>query len=435
MAKLDTFFKSECDILLSPYAHLVDDIAHVLISAKTSQGSTKMPAYGGRGIPGFFTAVSSISDYKTKPLGDVEIFDDQARLILATNDDEKADNLIKHNAYNTSSGIVQNITTGGITLPEIARTVFQDWPVEDFIPIRQGFGAWKTDIYQYAAQPIGAEQFRKGLKGQGQTSSSNLVNVQLFQQTVKLQAWSQGYQYDIFEANSSLANGIPLDVIAEKIYALMEMFKYGRMETAFLGIPDSPNGQPFPGLFNNPDVTLNTAVMVNSLGMPTKMSDMTDLEFILALQNIANAYIANVQETHKMRPANIFAIPEDERVALAGEPLVITNALVNLGAISAYAANRLAYMEIYFKMIFGSDFKIHGTSYLQANSFGVESLGYYAYMLYRKDPNTLEMIESIPFTLASMATPNGVHFIQMAYAQFSHVFFKRPQEAIIFQVA
>ena len=419
---------------------LLTQVGHDLISSRMGEGTSKMPNYGGKGVKGFITSVSHVhlTEIGTMEAAPTQTFDENGKLIFAGNTFEKGVSFLKNNSYGPASGIVQNITTAGLALPDIARAVFQDWKREEFVPIEQGFGAWKSEVYQYATQPIGADQFRKGLKTLGQTASNNLNNIEIFQQAVPLMPWSQGYDYDIFEANFALANGIPLNIIEEKQRALMLMFRYGMMETSFLGIPGNPlpGGRAFNGLFNNADVTLNTSVMVNGAAAPTKLSAMTDAEFFTAVEGMINTYITNVQETHRTRPANFLAIPEDERVTLALQPIALSNTLGLNTGVSQVGISRLDYMQNAFQKIFtDTDFKIRGTSYLQANSQGELSLGYYAYMLYRNDPSTLVQLDSIPFTLATMATPNGYNFVQMAYAQFSPVFFKRPQEAIIFQVA
>ncbi len=421
-----------------------NEIAHDLISTRAGYGNSKMPNYGGRGIRGYITSVSHIyhNERNRVEFSPTQTFDEKGNKIFQGNTAAQAETFLsqsnlKHNSYNPASGIVQNITTAGLALPDIARTVFQDWKVDEFLPREQGFGAWKNEVYQYAVQPIGADQFRKGLKTYGQLASNTTVDIQEFQYTIPLMQWSAGYDYDTFEANFALANNVPLNIIQEKQYALMEMYKFGMMETAFLGIPGRPfkNGQAFNGLFNNADVTLNTSIMVNSSAVSTKLSDMTDAEFFTAVQGMTNAYITNVQETHRIRPANILAVPEDERVNLAYQPIALSNTLGTNTGVSQVGISRLDYMQQAFSRIFGAEFQILGTSYLQASSGGSISLGYYAYMLYRSDRSTLSQLDSIPFTLASMATPNGYNFVQMGYAQFSPVFFKRPQEAVIFQVA
>jgi len=415
----------------------LDDFAHNLITTRTGEGHSKMPNYGGRGIKDAITSVSHVhlTELNTMAFAPTQTFDEKGKVIFCGNTIEKYQaSALKHNSYNASSGMVQNITTAGLALPDIARTVFQDWNREEFVPVEQGFGAWKQKVYQYATQPIGADQFRKGLRMAGQTASNNLVNVELFQKAIPLQPWSQGYAYDIFEANFASANGIPLNIIEEKMRALMEMFRLGMMETSFLGVPGNPlpGGEAFNGLFNNTEVTLNISTMVNVAAAPTKLSDMTQDEFFTAMENVVNGYVQNVQQTHKVRPANFFAIPEDERLKLLGQVLIITNAPNNL---TVAGTTRLDYIENYLTKAFGTKVTVAGTSYLQTVSQGTLNLGYYAYMLYRNDASTLLQLDSIPFTLATMATPNGMNFVQAAYAQFSPVFFKRPQEAIIYKVA
>ena len=95
----------------------------------------------------------------------------------------------------------------------------------------------------------------------------------------------------------------------------------------------------------------------------------------------------------------------------------------------AIGPSKLEYLLKAFKEICGPDFKILNTAYgnktqLNANTGN----NYYRYILYRDDPETLEMNIPVAYTSTAMGTPNGFDFENVAMGQFSGVFAKRPQE-------
>ena len=56
----------------------------------------------------------------------------------------------------------------------------------------------------------------------------------------------------------------------------------------------------------------------------------------------------------------------------------------------------------------------------------------YRYILYRDDPEALELNIPVAYTTTSFGTANGFDFENVAMGQFSGVFAKRPQEILYF---
>ncbi len=430
---------------------LMDQVISTLVNSKPlSPESNKMPTRGGKGVRGCMTAIhyphatAKGSDYTATqvfgPEGNeiarVGAQSDVIDAIEKLNHVSTTGNL-KHNSYETVSGISQSMLTSGIYLPTISHQILQDWNRDDWITPIRGFAAWKTEVYAAAAQHTGTDQFARGFKAHGMMASNTVSNFEVYKQTIPLVPWSQGLQYDLFEQQFAAHNALPFNVIEEKLHALTLSYNQGMMEWVFLGQPgviNSVTGLPMTGLFNNTDILLNTDVMINSSGTATKLSDMTDADFIAAFKKIAQTYNIQVQNTQYTRGPNRFGMGEDERIALSLQPFSIVSEPGISGYVPSHSVSRLTYIENSLSILYKTNFKVMGNPYLQTVSSGKLSLGYDAYILYRAGEDTVTMIDSIPLTFASIATPDGYNFSQAAFAQFSPVFFRRPQEAVIFQV-
>jgi hypothetical protein len=93
--------------------------------------------------------------------------------------------------------------------------------------------------------------------------------------------------------------------------------------------------------------------------------------------------------------------------------------------------SKIEYLENAFKRICGADFKILTTAYGdKARLNAAIGVNVYRYILYRSDPEAIEMNIPVAYTTTAFGTPNGFDFQNVAMGQFSGVFAKRPQECL-----
>ena len=95
--------------------------------------------------------------------------------------------------------------------------------------------------------------------------------------------------------------------------------------------------------------------------------------------------------------------------------------------------SRLEYMENMLKrMTQNSGFQIRGLAYCDAARNAAAGINKNRYILYRSDPDVLTMNIPIDFRQLQPPSPNGLHFNQPAYGQYSGCLIVRKREVLYF---
>lgn len=306
----------------------------------------------------------------------------------------------------SSEGYNVAITSLTYIRKKVVDQVFYEIPIEEFIPIAIGEGAYSESIVTYGQVSHGGD-FESGIVNTGADNARlQTVDTGVVKFTAAVADWMKGFNYTKFDVEKALLAG-NWDIIAAKAKALKKNFDLGLQELAFLG-GKGIGATLFPGLLNNGNVNSNISLITEDI------STMSAAELDTLAAGLLESYRSNNNRT--LYPTH-WAMPED-----------VYNGLSRFTDVAFGLRSRLAYLEEAFKGK-GHSITIYPVKYgMSANN----SLGLTRHCLYNKEEDNLILEIPLNFVLSAPGTANNVTFQQVAMSQFTGVLMPRPLAALYF---
>lgn len=295
---------------------------------------------------------------------------------------------------------------------DITRQKFYQIAVADYVPVAVGEGAFAADILTNL-EFSNADDFETGNIRNGENGIRLAsADASVASKSQKVVTWGKQIGYNIVEIQQALmANN--WDRIAGKESARKKNWDLGIQRIGFLG---SKSDTGVTGLFNNPNVTIDTTSITKLI------SSMTAAETDAFVRGLIANYRAAVNYTAY---PDRFVIPEDDFLAMTSMvPNVIGTGEGN------YPLSRLAYLEEAFKRVCGASFRILPCAYgVPANN----ALNKHLYALYRYDPESLRMEIPVNYVSTAPGSINNFNFQNVAYGQYTGLGVFRNLELIYYR--
>lgn len=291
----------------------------------------------------------------------------------------------------------------------VQQTFYQVNPT-DYVTIIPGEGSFASQIITQASIKFSGS-FRSGkISSAGQNAKLQIADGGVVPFYTAVQNWAMGTEYSVFDVHQALFMG-QWDPIEAKQKARKLEYDLGIQEIAFLG--DSDQLTTYPGLFTQPQVNINTALI------PSNISAMSTATYMTMVAGLLAAYLANCNQT--VWP-DTFVIPQDD---YAGLGVAVSQTYPNL--------TMLSYLQQAFDSICRKKVKIMPSYYaMTAANGGAFGIGKQCYLLYNNDIDTLFMELPVDYQTVPYGTYNNFNFQDAAYAQYTGVQAIKPLELLMF---
>lgn len=314
----------------------------------------------------------------------------------------------KFSNINNSLGFELPITTLTGIFKKVSEQKFATIAPADYLPLRVGENSWSTNILTYRSYSI-AGSFETGNLNVGANNSKlATADTGVDGVTVKVMNWGVENFWNVMELMTAARSG-NWDLVTSKEHARKKMWDLGIQKTAFLGLADNSD---FLGLFTQPDVNSNTALIT------TNIHSMTASQFQAMLGGLLTAYQINCNytayPTHFIIPASDF------------------NGLANTVDETFPLKSRLERIKESFKEItMNSNFKVMPNFYAdQANNTDTINLNRYTLLNYEE--TSVRMDIPVDYTSTLQNTINGFNFNNVGYGQYTGAKAYRPLEMLYF---
>ena len=305
-----------------------------------------------------------------------------------------------------SAGYQYAIRTLSYIRSQIIEQKFYEIAIADYMPVEVGEGSWSEEIVQNLTFMQSGSFYDGDVTNQDQTGRLAQVNTGLDPIRMRTQIWAKATGWSIMEIERAAA-AANWDVVESKLTSLKKNWDLGIQETAFLGHPDGE----ITGLLNDSEVTINTTLI------PVTLRAMTEAQFTTFVGGLLPAYFANSNDT---AIPDTFIIPNDDFLGL-GVPY--SPSFPNI--------SKYQYLLDTLRATTGNtNFQILGLSYAQATRNASRGLNENRYVLYKNDPETLNMRIPVDFTMLEADTTNRMNWQQAAYGQYSGVLVNRKRELL-----
>ncbi len=308
-------------------------------------------------------------------------------------------NKSKYNAIGISStGFDQAITTLTQIQAKIIRQKLTDITFADYIPVDMGGGAAYAEEIMTWVETGQAGDFESGIvkPGRGRLAT---VDAHLSKLTLPIIQYAFNIEYNLFEVNQAAArsNWSYIERLEEVRY---KNVMQGLQKIAFLG---ASTDSRINGLYSldSQGVTIDTVTMTKPI------SQMTADEFNALLGAIFGKYFTNSSTT--LLP-DTFLIPSEDYYGLS---TFISPTFPGVGMSKINALT-----QIFRDVTQNPNARVGLTPY---GNQVYNKLGHQRYVLYRNDPEILEMHLPIPYTQTTTSSLNGYNFSNVAYGQFTGV--------------
>lgn len=310
----------------------------------------------------------------------------------------------------TSAGYKYAIDTLTFIISRITTQKFYEVTPSDFIPVEVGNGGW-TDNIVTNIEFSAADDFETGVIDTG-NSEARMASVEagVSPKSLAVTMWGKKIGYNIAEIQQALMRN-RWDAIEAKERARKKNYDLGIQSIAFLG--SKVDAIRTPGLLTNADVNIDTT----TISKPIK--EMTDAEFQTLVANLLSAYFENANAT--VLP-DTFVIPMSDYLGLAAA----TNTNFNI-------RTKLSYLTEMFQSMCGAGFEIKPLAYADAIRNQVVGVNKQQYLLYRRDPSTIRMDVTLPYTVLAPGTADNFTFNSVAYSRYTGVGIYRPLEVLKFE--
>lgn len=306
-------------------------------------------------------------------------------------------------------GIEKTITTLTQIIADVQRQKFYTVaePLNSYVPIELGTGAYARQIFQYAVAQVG-DNFEAGIvqPGNGINKDANL-DITVDGITLRNNFWRMKYQATKEILETARVNAQTFSYIEEQERARLKTAQLGIQKILFKGTDDGLN----TGLLNNADVTVNTSLL------PAGLATMTITQLTNFAKTAINTFFTN---------SNYTTFPNTLLLGTAsytglGVPV---NPEYPIGTIREFVENA-------FKAAGApADFKILHTVYNNtASTTGGERC-----VLYNRDSDVMTMYIPKPYTPYPLYPVGSLDMISDAEMQFTGVWVKRPAEVLYMDV-
>jgi hypothetical protein len=361
-----------------------------------------------------------------EPLWDAEFCSAPTITQLSSNDVTELRNAISNpelalnnalgDAATTTMGANQTITT--LTYLRQQRILQKFYTVDnlaDYLPIEVGTAPWVRQVSTFREYYTGTNFWASGTQSGGQTqerqnsgsSYEDLVTAKTFN-------WNDAFHFNTWEVNQALAAN-NWDLIGSRMTALKRKHDTGLTEGWMLGNPQNSN---YPGLLNNPDVTVNTSLITALL------SSLTAAQINTFVAQVVEVYRAQCNRTAW---PTTFIMPEDDWNGTA--------AFISSSFPLAQSTFQEVLINAFVRITGNKNFKILPLAYAMPayNNTNGSSINAHCYMLFNNSPETLLAQHNVPFHTTAPFTSDGIHYVGSALSQFTGVKVFRPLEVLEFK--
>jgi hypothetical protein len=294
----------------------------------------------------------------------------------------------------------------------VEQTFYQVDPT-DYLTIIPGEGAFALQLITQANIKFNSS-FKSGkISSAGQNAKLNIAAAGVLPFYTAVQPWALGTEYSLFDINQALFMGQwdPIEAIQR---SRKTEYDLGIQGIAFLG--DTDNLTLFPGLFTQPNVNINSTLILENI------SSMNYTQFGTLVAGINGAFLSNNNQTCW---ADKFVIPQDDYSGLATP---INPQFPTVGGMM------IDYLEAAFAKINPNrKVKVLPSAFgMTAYNGGAAGISAQRYVLYRDDIDTLFMELPVPFTQTGYGTINNFNWQDAAYASYTGVQLIKPLEMLYF---
>lgn len=294
----------------------------------------------------------------------------------------------------------------------VTEQLFYEVNVADYMPIAVGEGAFSANILTNL-EFSNADDFETGNIRSGESGARLAsADASVASKTQKVVTWAKQIGYTIVDIQQALmANN--WDAIAAKERARKRNWDLGIQEIAFIG---SKSDTLVTGLFNNPNVTIDTTTITKLI------NTMTATEFSAFVAALIAEYRAAVNYTCY---PDTFVIPEDDFLGLT---------TLTPGTVGTYPYPKIKYLLDAFREVCGPKFRIIPSAYaIPANNASRTGLNKHLYALYRQNPESLRMEIPVNYQTTQPNSLNNFSFQNVGYGQYTGLGIFRNLEMIYFQ--
>lgn len=305
----------------------------------------------------------------------------------------------------TNPGFEQQITTTVQMMDRVLDTVYyelDDQKLSDFVPIEEGFGAFSSEIIQFATKATGTD-FKSCLihPTAGALNQDGYTDIEIGD--IK---YPNNFFRDTFSVTKegqeiAARNMIPFSIYEEKERERYKKFQLGLQDSYFLGLDD---GRSY-GLLNQPDAIVDTSFMTK------KLSEMTDDEFSAWVAQIRARYNNTTNSTANF---DRIALPQEEYFSLD----------------RTFGTFGLTRRQVLEEVVKANNGKIVYSRYNSTAGTG----GTQRYAVYKYDPDYIEGFIPLAYTPFPLYPVNSLDMISNCMAQFVTPQLKRKNTLIYWDV-
>lgn len=337
-------------------------------------------------------------------LNQPKVYNSKGEVILLTNREQKLADSLQRQLMSNALGFEIPITTLTAIVKKVTEQKFFEVAPADYIPIRVGEGAWKSNMLTYRSFEL-ADDFSTGVinlaKNNGRLAGAEAGIDSL---SVAIKNWAKTINWTLFELQEAAESG-NWDLISAKERTRKKNWDLGIQRTAFLGLEGDASCL---GLLNQAGVTTDT----NTLQVPISSLSPSDLK--LFCEQILNVYRSNCSRT--AWPTH-FIIPESDYLGLAGQ-----------ASADFPIKSTLAVLEETFQtMTKNKNFKILPLAYADI-AYNVAGTTQQQYVLLNYDEESIRMDVPVPYTNTLANSLDNFAFQNVGYGQFTGVLAYRPAE-------
>ena len=285
---------------------------------------------------------------------------------------------------------------------EVSQQKFYQIDPELFVPFDTTQGGWAdfiTVLRNYSNADGDISTWERGVDADNARRAQ--VGVTLGAESLKIHNLSKMVSYSLFEMRSAMETG-RWNIVTEKERARKRDYDLAVQKAVLLG--DSN----FKGLLNQTGVASNTTVLTKPI------STMTSGEFRTFLGSVFAEYFKNSSMT--VLPDTLAIAPSD----FLGLGVAVDEQYPLVQSMLTRAK------EVFREVTGNPNADIKMLAYCEPEFNG----GYYKYVLYRRDFDTLRVYRPYDYNVVQGATVDGMNYQNTAYARLSDVFVNRPKEIV-----
>lgn len=311
-----------------------------------------------------------------------------------------------------SLGLQSTIDTITYLRKQVVTQSFYEVALTDYGIIEQGDGAYMQNIL-VTREIDASDDFEAGNLNQGANNERmSEADSQVDGVNVPLRQWGKAITYTLFEVQQALQRN-NWDLIGARMRSRKKNWDLGIQRTFFLGSLIDTN---FPGLLNNPNITVQTSLPG---GFTQLISLMNSADFQTFVADVVQAYQSNAQY---VKYPDYFIIPSDDYNGLGSA----TSSTYPIGT-------KLEYLEKMFKGLCGEHFKILPSAYGVPANNTVWGLNKHLYLLGKMDADSGHMNIPVDMVVTAPGTSDNFNYRCVGYGQYAGYNIFRNLDFLAFQ--